>query len=310
MHKPQSVAALLLLFLCATTVGVVQGACGDAYNRDDHLAKNKLDICSIQDELPDAIEILTNWGSRPQFIDSNRIVFLGNVVGDVFLLDLETNEVRLLTGHFTHAGFLRVHVLRNGDLLLHGPSSGPQPPLDDPLTIYDVGSHEAGAMSVLQAPLYNAPPVPLGAHAHFGIAVSRVSNRIAWSNDNIEAAWLGPNGNFLSGIWAYLFGQSNIMTAIIAYDETTGLPSLTQQKTIVHKWWFDPSSYEPQDFRGSQDEELTYSQYSILASGFSNMHIYNFEKKWSTRPTLDELGYDEWEGSKLLCRYGLVDFFC
>ena len=71
--------------------------------------------------LPPTITQLTAFGERAAWSpDGKRIAIVGKSFGDAFEIDLETRLTRLLTGHFQHAGFLRVQYLPNGDFFLIG----------------------------------------------------------------------------------------------------------------------------------------------------------------------------------------------
>jgi len=264
--------------------------CEGDYNLDYHEQRGKLDICSIEDQLPDAINILINWGNRPNWIDNDSFVFLSNAVGDVYRMDLGSNTVRLLTGHFAHSGFARVHVLSNGDLLLHGPHSNPQPP-SDPLVIYEKGRFN-GYMSILKAP-YDGVPIPLNVHAWEGIAVSRESDLIAWSDT--DKPFFGAN--IIETALNYILGHSNLWTGVLVYDDN-GIPAITQRKRILCKQcrWGDFTFYEPQDFKGTEDQKLLFSAYGPTAEGSSDMFVYNFKKGKAVKKPADPLGYNEWEG--------------
>ena len=283
---------IFLLSLCSLVCLFVSAGCGDPYNRDDHAQNGKLDICSIEEELPEDIKIMINWGSRPVWIDDHRIAFLNNVVGDVYMMDMEQNNVTLLTGHFAHAGFSRVHVLRNRDLLLVGLLEGQLPSslTVSPYVPYVVGRFN-GNMFLLKVP-YDEAPYPFNVHAWEGVAVSRQTDRIAWSDTSVS--FFGAN-LFISLIY-YLFYPSNLWTGVIVYDEN-GEPSLTEQKIIHSKGWFDFVFNEPQDFRGDNDEELLFSKYGPCAEGSSDMWIYDLTENRNYNAVPKEtLAYNEWEG--------------
>ena len=74
-----------------------------------------------EQHLPPQITQLTGFGERAVWSpDGKRIAFMSKSFGDAFEIDLSTRLTKLLTGHFRHAGFLRVHYLPNGDYLLIG----------------------------------------------------------------------------------------------------------------------------------------------------------------------------------------------
>src|SRR3569832_1071045 len=76
---------------------------------------------SPEEHLPPQITHLTGFGERAVWSpDGKRIAFMSKSFGDAFEIDLSTKLTRLLTGHFRHAGFLRVHYLPNGDYFLIG----------------------------------------------------------------------------------------------------------------------------------------------------------------------------------------------
>src|SRR5881397_524375 len=67
-----------------------------------------------EEELPSNIGRLTGFGERAAWSpDDQRLAFMSKSFGDAFEIDLRTRMIRLLTGHFLHAGFLRVQYLPN-----------------------------------------------------------------------------------------------------------------------------------------------------------------------------------------------------
>ena len=72
-------------------------------------------------ELPPNVTQLTGFGERAAWSpDDQRVAFMEKSFGDAFEIDLRTKLTRLLTGHFSHAGFLRVQYLPSGDFFLIG----------------------------------------------------------------------------------------------------------------------------------------------------------------------------------------------
>ncbi len=276
------VGALFLMFSQVAGAG-----CDDSYNVTHHEITGKLDICDIEEHLDPNFRILTNWGTKPEWLNDNQFVFLSNQIGDVYLMDLETNDVSIITGHFEHSGFTRAHKLQNGDLLLLGPSSGAQPPLD-PLSIYDKGQF-TGDLWVLKAP-YDKAPIALNVHAWEGIAVSTESNRIAWSDTS--KPFYG-NNLFITGL-NYFFAHSNLWSGEIVYDEL-GMPYLDKVEKIVRKYDVGLVFFEPQNFRGEGDGQLLFEAYGPTSSGTSDTYIYDFQL--GSHAKIDNAkGYNEWEG--------------
>ena len=138
-----------------------------------------------EDHLPPNITELTGFGERAAWSpDDRRIAFMSKSFGDAFEIDLATRRIRLLTGHFPHAGFLRVHYLPSGDLFLIGAR-----------TFTDIRTTRARdqEMWVLKADA-SAPPTALDHKISEGVAVSRESTRIAWSNTHGQYPDLIPEG--------------------------------------------------------------------------------------------------------------------
>lgn len=258
--------------------------CGQPYNLRHHRDAGRTDICDV--DWPEHYEVLINWGTKPEWIDANHFAFVSNQVGDVYLMNLESRELRILTGHFKHAGFTRVHRLINGDLLLLGHMEGPRPP-EDPLTHYNEGQF-TGELFVLKKP-YDGKPIPLGAHAWEGVAVSRESLRIAWSTSHVP--FFGKNIVQTAGF--YFAKQSTVQTGVIEYDGN-GIPHLTNKEKLVNKWRIGPVHLEPQNFRGKDDEELLISAYGPFEN-LSGLLMVNRNTKKISRIKYRPM-YQEWEG--------------
>ncbi|MEO8622958.1 MAG: hypothetical protein ABI625_17930 [bacterium] len=190
---------------------------------------------SPEDHPPAEISQLTGFGERPVWSpDGKRIAFMSKSFGDAFEIDLTTHLTRLLTGHFRHAGFLRVHYLPNGDYFLIGAR-------DFKNINTTRGSDQE--MWVMKAGARSAP-VPLGHKISEGVAISR-NMHIAWANTRGQYPELLPQG------------ESVIYMADIVYVD--GVPQLANKKEILRAKGPE-CSLEAQDFR-RDDKELVYVCY-------------------------------------------------
>ena len=94
------------------------------------------------DNLPDNITRLTSFGWRPDMsADGKEIVFVSKEFGDVFVLNLENNDLRCLTDTICpsqpeHPCFIRASHLSNGDYLLVGMSEWPTDDPTNPMPLY------------------------------------------------------------------------------------------------------------------------------------------------------------------------------
>jgi len=209
-------------------------------------------------ELPPHIRKVTHFGQRADWShDGKRILFLEKTFGDVFEVDLETQQIRPLTHHYDHEGYVRALYLVNGDILLAGArrfdSENPVPSRKDSAELF-----------VLNKKL-SSPPVPLKELCYEGPAVSRKEMKVAWTvrGDKPDAAF-------------YL--------ADIVYEE--GSPKLRNKKRILDKTglgqYFD---IETQNFRPPAEKEMIFSGYlpkysacEVLGLKFTTGEIINYSK--------------------------------
>ena len=190
-----------------------------------------------EDHLPPNITHLTWFGERASWSpDGRRIAFMSKSFGDAFEIDLATRAIRLLT-HYPHPGFLRVQYLPNGDYFLIGAR-----------TFADIGTTRARDQEMWILPRDFKPgdrAVPLGHRISEGVAISRTSPKIAWSNTR------GQYPDLLAE------GESVIYTADVTVQN--GQPSLTNKQEILRAR-APECTLEVQDFRRS-DAELIYTCY-------------------------------------------------
>jgi len=74
------------------------------------------------DHLPVNIEVLTDFGERPDIAPDNKsIAFISKSFGDAMVIDLKTRKLTCLTCSIPAAAFVRVMHLSSGDYLLAGP---------------------------------------------------------------------------------------------------------------------------------------------------------------------------------------------
>jgi hypothetical protein len=190
---------------------------------------------SPEDHLPSNIAHLTAFGERASWSpDGRHIAFMSKSFGDAFVVDVTTKMIRLLT-HYQHPGYLRVQYLPNGDFLLIGAR-----------TFTDIRTTRSRdqEMWLLRAD-GRSQPVPLEHKISEGVAISRKTAKIAWSNTH------GQYPDVLAE------GASVIYTADIV--EEGGRPRLVNKKEVVRAR-APECTLEAQDFR-NDDAELVYTCY-------------------------------------------------
>ena len=216
-------ALILVALIGALMPEVVQAQAKRAGNPEEHL--------------PPQITQLTGFGERAVWSpDGKRIAFMSKSFGDAFEVRVNTGLTRLLTGHFRHAGFLRVHYLPNGDYLLIGARE-----FKDIRTTRDRDQE----MWVMSGGARTAP-VALGHKISEGVAISRKRMRIAWAN---------TRGQYPDSLAE---GESVIYMADVVYD-SAGTPRLANRRELLRAKR-PACTLEAQDFR-RDDAELVYVCY-------------------------------------------------
>jgi Tol biopolymer transport system component len=190
-----------------------------------------------EDSPPANVIRLTHFGERASWSpDGKRIAFMEKSFGDAYEVDVSTKAIRLLT-HYAHPGFLRVQYLPNGDYFLIGART---------FTDIRITRSRDQEMWILKA---DAKPgdraIPLEHKISEGVAISRRSMQIAWSNTR------GQYPDLLQE------GESVIYTADIVFDGAQ--PKLVNKQEVIRAKAPD-CTLEAQDFR-NDDRELIYTCY-------------------------------------------------
>jgi len=251
LYRALSTAALAVLAALPPSVGAQSKRAGNP-----------------ESQLPSNIVQLTGFGERPSWSpDDKRVAFMAKSFGDAFEVEVATRTIRLLTGHFAHAGFLRVQYLPNGDFFLIGARS-----------FTDIRTTRARdqEMWVLKADA-GAPPTPLGHKISEGVAISRKRMKIAWSNTRAQYPDLLQEG------------ESVMYTADIVYKD--GVPALANKKEVLRAH-APECTLEAQDFR-HDDAELIYTCYRSSYADVMGVDLAT-GKLTTYRKLPDE--YDEVEG--------------
>lgn len=190
---------------------------------------------SPEENLPPNITQLTGFGERASWSpDGRRIAFMSRSFGDAFVVDVATKVIRLLT-HYPSAGYLRVQYLPNGDCFLIGAR-----------TFTDIRTTRGRdqEMWILEGD-GSGQPVPLDHKISEGVAISRRTSKIAWSNTHGQYPDLMAEG------------ESVLYTADIVKDGAS--PRLVNKKEIMRAK-APECTLEAQDFR-KDDTELIYTCY-------------------------------------------------
>jgi hypothetical protein len=230
-------------------------------------------------ELPPHIAQISGFGERAAWSpDDARVAFMEKSFGDAFEIDLRTKLTRLLTGHFPHAGFLRVQYLPSGDFFLIGAR-----------TFTDIRTTRSRdqEMWVMKADA-RTPPTPLGHKISEGVAISRKQMKIAWSNTHGQLPDLLPEG------------ESVIYTADVV--DKDGVPALANKKEVLRAK-APECTLEAQDFR-NDDTELIYTCYRSPYADVLGVDLRT-GKVTTYRKVADE--YNEVEGTSPDGKWTLVE---
>ena len=233
-------------------------------------------------QFPSYIKRLNEFGERPDWShDGKKILFVARSFGDVYEMDVESGNIRPLTHHYYHGGYLRALYLSNGDILLLGPKSFPS-------ENWQEARFKLTELWVLNKKL-ESPPVRLGEFIWEGPAVSRTQLRIAWSQHHGNY----PDQKRYWQIWVadidYESGKPQIKNQRVVFDNSDG-----EVKGAV---------LEPQNFRPGNEDELT------LQSSHNGTEVMKLNLKTSELVNLSKSpdSYDEPEGVFPDGQYTLVE---
>lgn len=219
-----------------------------------------------EQQLPSNITQLTAFGERASWSpDGRRIAFMSKSFGDAFEVDVSSRMIRLLT-HYPNPGYLRVHYLPNGDYFLIGAR-----------TFTDIRTTRGRDQEMWVLKPGGDRPVPLDHKISEGVAISRRTPKIAWSNTR------GQYPDLLDE------GESVIYTADIV--EEGGRPILANKKEVLRAR-APECTLEAQDFR-NDDAELIYTCYRSPFADVFGIDL-NTGKVTTYRKIADE--YNEVEG--------------
>lgn len=128
------------------------------------------------ENLPKNIEVLTHFGERADISpDSRHIAFMSKLFGDAMLIDVKTKVITCLTCNIPAATFMRVMHLSNGDYLLIGPE-------DFENSIVSRKNTDLWYLSKAK----NSKPVKVGQKVNEGVAISKKSMKIAFTETGID----------------------------------------------------------------------------------------------------------------------------
>jgi len=210
------------------------------------------------EHLPGNIEVLTHFGERADISpDNQRVAFMAKSFGDAMLIDLKTRFITCLTCNVPGAAFLRVMHLVTADYILIGPDH-----FEDVHTSR-TRDNELWFLSKERG----SKPVKLGQKMSEGVAISKKSLKIAFSQTPSQAQDLAP-------------GTSRLIVAEL--DLSGGAPKLINSKT-VYESKDRGCTLEAQDFYDN-DKKMVFTCYepngaaSVMGIDLETGQVTNFSK--------------------------------
>jgi hypothetical protein len=231
------------------------------------------------DHLPSNITVLTQFGERADFSPNNQqIAFMAKSFGDAMLYDLKSKKITCLTCNIPGAVFLRVMHLSSGDYILIGPEK---------FENISTSRRKDNELWFLKKEK-GSKPVKLGIHMSEGMAISKKSLKIAFSQLHDHVAEIPE-------------GASRLITGEL--DLSGSSPKLINQK-IIYESPDRNCTIEAQDFY-DQDTKLTFTCYepngcaSVMGIDLKTLAVTNYSQKPQT--------YNEVEGIIPNSEYTLVE---
>jgi len=231
------------------------------------------------DHLPANITMVTQFGERADFSPNNQqIAFMAKSFGDAMLYDIRTKKITCLTCSVPGAVFLRVMHLSNGDYILIGPEKF------ENINISRRRDNEFWYLKKQKG----SKPVKIGIHMSEGMAISKTSLKIAFSQLHDHLAEIPE-------------GASRLIVADL--DLSDSIPKLVNQK-VVYESPDRNCTIEAQDFYDG-DSKMTFTCYepngfaSVMGIDLKTMAVNNFSQKPGS--------YNECEGIIPGGKYSLVE---
>lgn len=236
-------------------------------------------------KLPDHIILEQETGERPDWhpTSSDKYVFLDKPGGKPLEKTISSGEIRsILPPDCNNCSIWRVYYLKNGDFLMTiGPSR-------DSTTIHIVDKN-------LKKPAWN-----LGVIAHEGVAVSRHTWQLAWTN--------GPDIHYGEIVYDNddVPALENIRV-ILNVDELKVRDQSIPGEGVGATQYLD--YHEPQNWRPPHDRELTFSRYGTSTTDkySAEVWIWNMDSDEIKNISNRHAYYDEPEGVFPDGQYTLVE---
>ncbi|MBE7168944.1 MAG: hypothetical protein INR73_00020 [Williamsia sp.] len=228
------------------------------------------------------MEVLTRFGERADFSPDNKhIAFMTKSFGDAMTIDLQTREIRCLTCNVPGAAFLRVMHLVTGDYILIGPDHY------ENINTSRTRDNELWFLSKERG----SKPIKLGQKMSEGMAISKKSLKIAYSQLHDQAPDLAPAASRLIVADLNLSGgRPRIVNPVTVYESPDSTCRVEAQDFYDNDSKMTFICYEPnKDFTAA----------SVMGIDLQTRQVTNYSKK--------PLTYNECEGIFPDGKYTLVE---